>query len=129
VMYFRNFFYDESVEQLDLAINGGRTEEGDVITGLPLTDAPLVAEYYFTYGLALARTDQCGDALLIAQKLETNLPDDENVVFAASEIARICQEALDNPVVEATETLGADEEAAAEEPTEDAEEIEVTATP
>ena len=129
VMYFRNFFYDESVEQLDLAINGGRTEEGDVITGLPLSDAPLVAEYYFTYGLALARTDQCGDALLIAQKLETNLPDDENVVFAASEIARICQEALDNPVVETTETLGADEEAAAEEPTEDAEEIEVTATP
>src|SRR5688500_4200728 len=124
VMYFRNFFYDESVEQLDLAINGGRTEEGDVITGLPLSDAPLVAEYYFTYGLALARTDQCGDALLIAQKLETNLPDDENVIFAASEIARICQEALDNPVVETTETLGADEE-----PTEDAEEIEVTATP
>ncbi|MDQ3005933.1 MAG: tetratricopeptide repeat protein [Chloroflexota bacterium] len=103
VMYFRNFFYDEAVEQLGLAINGGRTEEGDVITGLPLSDAPLVAEYYFTYGLALARTDQCGEALLIAQKLETNLPEDENVIFAASEIARICQEALDNPVVDATE--------------------------
>src|SRR6185503_12728958 len=65
VMYYRNFFYDKAVEQLDLAINGGRTEEGDVITGLPLTDAPLVAEYYFTYGLGLARTDQCGEALLI----------------------------------------------------------------
>ena len=123
VMYFRNFFYEEAVEQLGLAINGGRTEEGDVITGLPLSDAPLVAEYYFTYGLALARTDQCGEALLIAQKLETNLPEDENVIFAASEIARICQEALDNPVVETTETPDADEE-----PTEDAE-IETTATP
>ena len=119
VMYYRNFFYDKAVEQLDLAINGGRTEEGDVITGIPLTNAPLVAEYYFTYGLGLARTDQCGEALLIAQKLETNLPEDENVLFAASEIARICQEALDNPVVETTETPGADEE-----PTE-----EITATP
>jgi hypothetical protein len=118
-MYYRNFFYDKAVEQLDLAINGGRTEEGDVITGLPLTDDPLVAEYYFTYGLGLARTDKCGEALLIAQKLETNLSEDENAIFAASEIARICQEALDNPVVETTETPGADEE-----PTE-----EITATP
>ena len=98
VMYYHNFFYDEAVEQLGLAINGGRTEDGDVITGLPLTDDPLVAEYYFTYGSGLARTDQCGKALLIAQKLETNFPEDENVLFAASEIARICQEALDNPV-------------------------------
>ena len=121
VMYYRNFFYDKAVEQLDLAINGGRTEEGDVITGLPLTDDPLVAEYYFTYGLGLARTDQCGEALLIAQKLETNIPDDENVLFAASEITRICQEALDNPVADKTETPGAEET-----PTED---IEITATP
>jgi len=121
VMYYRNFFYDKAVEQLDLAINGGRTEEGDVITGLPLTDDPLVAEYYFTYGLGLARTDRCGEALLIAQKLETNIPDDENVLFAASEITRICQEALDNPVADKTETPGAEET-----PTE---EIEITATP
>jgi tetratricopeptide (TPR) repeat protein len=119
VMYYRNFFYDEAVEQLGLAINGGRTEEGVEITGLPLTDAPLVAEYYFTYGLGLARTKQCGKALLIAQKLETNVPDDENVLFAASEITRICQEALDNPAVDTTETPGADEA-----PTE-----EITATP
>ena len=121
VMYYRNFFYDKAVEQLDLAINGGRTEEGDVITGLPLTDDPLVAEYYFTYGLGLARTDRCGEALLIAQKLETNIPDDENVLFAASEITRICQEALDNPVADKTETPSAEET-----PTE---EIEITATP
>ena len=119
VMYYRNFFYDEAVEQLGLAINGGRTEDGVVITGLPLTDDPLVAEYYFTYGLGLARTDQCGEALLIAQKLETNVPDDENVLFAASEITRICQEALDNPAVDTTSTPGADET-----PTE-----EITATP
>ena len=119
VMYYRNFFYEEAVEQLGLAINGGRTEDGVVITGLPLTDAPLVAEYYFTYGLGLARTDQCGKALPIAQKLQTNVPNDENVLFAASEIIRICQEALDNPAVDTTETSGADES-----PTE-----EITATP
>ena len=108
VMYFRNFYYDEAVEQLGLAVNGGRTEDGHTITGIPLSDAPLVVEYYFTYGLARARTNQCGDALQIAQKVRTNVPDDENALFAASEIDRICQENLDNPVVD-TPAPGADE--------------------
>jgi tetratricopeptide (TPR) repeat protein len=100
VMFYRNFFYDEAVQELGLAINGGRTEDGKVITGLPLTDAPLVVEYYFTYGLGLARKNQCSEALQIAQKVRTKVPDDENAVFAASEIDRICQENLDNPAVD-----------------------------
>jgi len=100
VMYYRNFFYDKAVEQLGFAVNGGRTEDGMVITGLPLTNAPLVVEYYFTYGLALARTNQCGDALPIAQQIQSNVPNDENALFAASEIIRICQENLDNPAVD-----------------------------
>ena len=109
VMFYRNFLYDEAVEQLTLGVMGGRTEDGEEITGLPLTDAPLVVEYYFTYGLALARTNQCGDALQIAQKVQTNVAeDDETALFAASEIIRICQENLDNPAVD-TSTPGADE--------------------
>lgn len=101
VMFFRNFFYEEAAEQLSLALNGGTTEEGDEITGIPLSDAPLIVEYYFTYGLALARTNQCGEALQIAQKVQTIVAEeDENALFAASEIIRICQENLDNPPVE-----------------------------
>ncbi|HKY56024.1 MAG TPA: tetratricopeptide repeat protein [Anaerolineales bacterium] len=108
VMFHRNFFYEEAVEQLDLAIHGGRTEEGHEIIGLPLSDDPNIEEFYFTYGLALARTYQCGEALKIAQELQAKVPDDENVAFAASEIIRICEENLENPAVE-TPTPGADE--------------------
>lgn len=100
VMYFRNFLYQQAVEQLSLAVNGGQSEEGLPITGLPLTNNLRIAEYYYTYGLALARTNQCGEALKIAQALQTTLPTDENVTFAASEIIRICQENLDNPAVD-----------------------------
>jgi tetratricopeptide (TPR) repeat protein len=100
VMFHRNFFYDEAVEQLKLAIHGGRTEEGLEIVGLPLTDDPNVEEFYFTYGLGLARTNECGEALKVAQELQTKVLDDEGVAFAASEIIRICQENLDNPAVE-----------------------------
>jgi len=40
--------------------------------------------------------------LQIAQELQSRIPSDENVAFAASEIIRICQENLDNAVVETT---------------------------
>lgn len=110
VMYFRNFLYDEAAEQLSLVVNGGRTEEGAEITPISLSDSPLVVEYYFTYGLALARTYQCGEALQIAQKIQTVVAeDDETALFAASEIIRICEENLENPPAETVSTPGADE--------------------
>ncbi|RIK31884.1 MAG: hypothetical protein DCC56_06810 [Anaerolineae bacterium] len=97
VMYYRNFLWVEAVGQLRLAIDGGTTEEGESITGLPLTNDIRVAEYYFTLGLALARTGNCGEALPIAQELQAKVPTDENAQFAASETIRICQENLANP--------------------------------
>ena len=100
VMYYRNFYYNDAVEQLGLAVNGGKTEDGLPIQGLPLSDDPRVSEYYFTYGLALARTNQCGQALPIAQTLQSRFPSDELVLEAANAIIQICQENLDNPVVD-----------------------------
>jgi len=99
IMYYRNVFYAKAIEQLRLAIQGGKTEDGFPIKGLPLSSSARVAEYYFTYGLALARTNQCGEALQISQALQTTIPTDENAAFAATEIIRICQENLDNPVL------------------------------
>ena len=94
VMYYRNFLWNEAIQQLGYAIYGGLTEDGVEIEGIPLVNEPLVAEYYYTYGLALARTNQCGEALPVAQSLQTRVPTDENAVFAADEIIRICSENL-----------------------------------
>ncbi|HEY5729332.1 MAG TPA: tetratricopeptide repeat protein [Anaerolineales bacterium] len=94
VMYFRNFLWPEAIQQLGYAIYGGLTEDGVEIEGILLVNDPLVAEYYYTYGLALARTNQCGEAIQLAQTIQTRIPTDENAVFAASEIIRICSENL-----------------------------------
>lgn len=99
VMFYRNLYWQEAVEQLRLAIDGGTTEDGQIITGLPLTNDIRIAEYYFTFGLALARTGNCGEALQIAQEIQAKAPADENAQFAASETIRICQENLANPQV------------------------------
>ena len=94
VMYYRNFLWNEAIQQLGYTIYGGSTEDGVEIEGIPLVNDLLVAEYYYTYGLALARTNQCGEALPLAQMIQTRVPADENAVFAASEIIRICSENL-----------------------------------
>jgi len=94
VMYYRNFFWPEAIQQLGYTIYGGLTEDGVEIEGIPLVNDPRVAEYYYTYGLALARTNQCGEALPIAQMIQARVPADENAQFAASEIIRICSENL-----------------------------------
>jgi tetratricopeptide (TPR) repeat protein len=97
VMFYRNLYWQEAVEQLRLAIDGGITAEGESVTGLPFTNDIRVAEYYFTFGLALARTGNCGEALQVAQEVQAKAPADENAQFAASETIRICQENLANP--------------------------------
>jgi hypothetical protein len=103
-MFYRNFRYQEAAEQLGLAVNGGQTEDGFPIKGMPLQNTIRAAEYYYTYGLALARTNQCGKALQVAQDIQTNVRLDENAMVVVNEavnaMIQICQENLENPVTD-----------------------------
>jgi tetratricopeptide (TPR) repeat protein len=104
VMFFRNFLYEEAAEQLSLAVNGGQTEDGFPIKGIPLSNDLRIAEYYYTYGLALAHINQCGKALQISQEVQTKVRLDEltmeGVNEALNRIVEICQENLANPPVD-----------------------------
>jgi tetratricopeptide (TPR) repeat protein len=90
-MYSRNAQYQESIEPLRISIRGGVSDDGREITGIPL-DYGRVAEYYSSYGLSLARTGQCGEALQISQSLFEGVPNDETAAFNAGEIVNICQQ-------------------------------------
>ena len=118
VMLFRNFLYQQALEQLERAVKGGTSEDGLPITGLSLAAGGRVVEYYYTYGLALARTNRCGDALQIAQQLQTAVPLDENATFAAEEMIRICQENLENPPEDTPSSIPEEEEQTSEAETE-----------
>lgn len=101
LMYYKNFLYTKAVEQLKLAVSGGKTEDGSEIKGIPLTSDIHTTEIYYAYGYALARLNQCGDALKLVQQLQTELPsDDESMNEATAGITKICQENLDNPAVD-----------------------------
>jgi hypothetical protein len=111
-MLYRNFQYQQAAEQLSLAVNGGQTEDGFPIKNLPLVNDLRVAEYYFTYGLALARTNQCGKALQITQDIQTNIHFDEDTMGLINEnvndIITTCQENLANPAVDTPIVTSAD---------------------
>ena len=130
-MLFRNFLYEPALEQLARAVKGGTSEDGLPIVGLSLAEGGRAVEYHYTYGLALARTNQCGEALKISQQIKSAVSTDENAVFAADEMVRICEENLANPPEDTATPADGDAEQTAEPETATPtpEETEVTPTP
>ncbi len=84
--------YNEAIEPLKLAVRGGTTADGQEVKGIPLDYNIRIMEYYYSYGIALARTGACGEALQISQLIQQAVPDDEDSVYNAQEMVKICQE-------------------------------------
>jgi tetratricopeptide (TPR) repeat protein len=85
----------ETIKYLGLAVRGGEGEEGAQVEGLPLNYGR-IAEYYYMYGLTLARQGECGEALQISQLLADGVPNDETAVYNAQEMVNICQEIMES---------------------------------
>lgn len=109
-MYYKNLEYQNAEPALRLAIRGGVTEDGVTVEGMPL-DYGKPAEYYYTYGLTLARLGTCGEALEISQLIQQGIPTDEIAQYNAQEMINICSalaEATPEPQATAEETTPAD---------------------
>lgn len=99
VMYYRNSYWTEAAQELSYVVKGGLSEDGHEMEVINLAPgSPRIAEYYFTYGLALSRTDKCGEALQIAQLIVSRIPADELAVDNANEIVNRCEENLTAPL-------------------------------
>jgi tetratricopeptide (TPR) repeat protein len=94
VMLYYTADWAEAAVQLGLTINGGRTTENEVIESIPLTPDTRVAEYYYTYALALARLNRCGEALPLANLILGRIPAYEIAVANANEVFKICEKNL-----------------------------------
>lgn len=105
-MLYRNRQYSEAIDALRMAIRGGTSENGKIVKGLPLDYTLRVMEFYYTYGLALAKLNQCGEAVQIAQTILQTVMDDETSVYNAQEMINICQANLNGtPTSEADITV------------------------
>lgn len=74
IALYKNQQYQEAIEAFRFAIRGGKTEDGQTVAGMALDYDR--ADYFYMYGLALAYTRQCSEALPIFQALIANVPAD-----------------------------------------------------
>jgi Flp pilus assembly protein TadD len=90
-MLYKAGQYEEALAELRLAIEGGETPEGLRIEGLALApEDTRIVEFYYTYGLALARTSQCDEAVQVFQAILVGVPDDETARFNAEQGLILC---------------------------------------
>lgn len=96
VMYYSNSYWTEAIEQFGYVVNGGVTTGGEPIKVMPLVPNNVrVAEYYYMYGLALAKTNKCSQALEIARSIFERIPADERAVENANAIISRCEQNLE----------------------------------
>ena len=92
-MFYKNNDIQQAVDQLSLAIQGGQLEDGNWVQGLQLDPGDeRVVEFYYTYGLALAKNDQCLQAIPLFEALLRSASDDEIAVANSYEGLVICGE-------------------------------------
>ena len=104
-MYYHNGVLDEAIVQFNLAIRGGQSDEGVWVEGLPLDkDDFRIVEFYYTYGLALAKRNSCEGAIQIFEAILQTVPEDEIAVFNAREGLILCGELERPPTPEAEST-------------------------
>jgi tetratricopeptide (TPR) repeat protein len=97
VMYYRNAELAKAIPALALVVQGGATEDGVAVEGLPL-GYNTVAQYYWFYGFALAKSSRCGEAVPVFQALLNGVPDYELAVDNANAGIELCQESLGTPL-------------------------------
>ncbi len=95
VALYRNQQYIEAIDAFQLAIQGGQNSNGQTVVGIPLNYD--VAEYFYMYGLALARTNRCSEALPVFQALIAGVPADDIAQANAQAGLDLCQAQAASP--------------------------------
>lgn len=95
VMYYFNRDFSRAITELTLAVTGGQTEQGTV-PGLPL-EAGRVAEYYWTYGLALTKVGRCEEGVPVLRLIQQSFPDDISAQENVTQGLLICKEITPTP--------------------------------
>jgi len=110
--YYSDKQYDKAIPFLRLYVRGGLTADGIEVKGVPLSYDPRALEFYYRYGMALAYTNQCNEAVQIAQGMLVNVKDDLDSVANAQSMITTCQENITGTSTPTPETGGGAQPAA-----------------
>jgi tetratricopeptide (TPR) repeat protein len=104
--YYKTGDYKTAIKSLRLAVNGGLSEEGAQIQPIPLDNSIAAVNLYTRYGIALAKANQCGEALKVAQKMSEVVSDNEDAMYNAQVIVDTCKQLAENPPATETPLVG-----------------------
>ncbi len=96
-IYYRVPNYPQAIDALRLAVRGGKASDGSDVKGLPLAPGN-ITKYYYTFGLALARQGDCGEALQISQIIQQGATTDDVATYNAQEMVNICTQISEGTV-------------------------------
>lgn len=102
IMYYKIEDYSKAIPELTLAVSGGTTADGKKVDGLPLDYDLRVMSYYWYYGFALAKSNQCDKAVPIANALLQGVPNDETATYNANAMIDLCKNGGATATPEAT---------------------------
>ena len=106
-MLYKNNDWPNSIEQLSLAVNGGKTADDQAILPLTPTDNDSwIPIYYYTYALALAQSDRCSEALLLTQTILDIFRTNEYAVYNAEYAQELCGKSIGTVSPQASATPG-----------------------
>lgn len=109
LIYSSSTQYLDAIDSLRIAIRGGSSSDGAPVEGIPM-DYGRVAQYYYTYGLALAREGQCSEAVEISLAIQNGLRNDDVAVYNAEEMVKICGGTSTDANADTTPTSSPEEE-------------------
>ena len=90
-MYYKNNDIDQAVVELELAVRGGTSAGGVAVQPVPWDAARAsTVEFYWTYGLALAKSGQCGQAVEIFQALLREVREDSVAIENVTQGMVLC---------------------------------------
>ena len=104
-MLYKNNDWEGAIEQFSLAIDGGKTADDQAILPLTPTDNDSwIPIYFYTYALALAQSDRCGEALLLTQTILDTFRTNEYAVYNAEYAQELCGKNLGTASPQASAT-------------------------
>jgi tetratricopeptide (TPR) repeat protein len=106
-MLYKNNEWLSAIEQFSLAINGGKTADGQTIQPLaPTNNDPWVSIFYYEYALVLAQSDRCSEALPLTQTILDAFRADDTAVYNAQYAQDLCAKTIGTVIPQASTTPG-----------------------
>jgi tetratricopeptide (TPR) repeat protein len=102
VIRYRNFKWDEALQSLNYAVNGGLYNEEFVVEPLALQQVGRIPEYYYYYAFTLLRLERCNEAVPVFQQIIASMPPNDPYAVNSPDGLRLCAESLGGSPATAT---------------------------